>query len=162
MEEESVLERRNTKQRQLVLEVVRQHGGHISADEVYLKAREIDPSISRGTIYRNLKLLGQSGEIKQVRLPGADQFDVRTDRHDHLICNSAADWWTLCCHMTNSWTGSLPRKADAGSILTRPFSTVCVRNVMPGKTRKRRNRHGEIQMQCLRVHLRRGKGRQTV
>ena len=80
------MERRNTKQRQLVLEVVRQHGGHISADEVYLKAREIDPSISRGTIYRNLKLLGQSGEIKQVRLPGADQFDVRTDRHDHLIC----------------------------------------------------------------------------
>ena len=74
------MERRNTKQRQLVLEVVRQHGGHISADEVYLKAREIDPSISRGTIYRNLKLLGQSGEIKQVRLPGADQFDVRTDR----------------------------------------------------------------------------------
>lgn len=86
MEEESVLERRNTKQRQLVLEVVRRHGGHISADEVYLKAREIDSSISRGTIYRNLKLLGQSGEIKQVRLPGADQFDVRTDRHDHLIC----------------------------------------------------------------------------
>ena len=79
------MERRNTKQRQLVLEVVRQHGGHISADEVYLKAREIDPSISRGTIYRNLKLLGQSGEIKQVRLPGADQFDVRTDRHDHLM-----------------------------------------------------------------------------
>ena len=50
MEEESVLERRNTKQRQLVLEVVRQHGGHISADEVYLKAREIDPSMSRGTM----------------------------------------------------------------------------------------------------------------
>ena len=21
-----------------------------------------------------------------MRLPGADQFDVRTDRHDHLIC----------------------------------------------------------------------------
>lgn len=80
------MERRNTKQRQLVLDVVRRNGGHISADEVYLKAREIDPSISRGTIYRNLKLLGESGEIGRVRLPDADRFDVRADRHDHLIC----------------------------------------------------------------------------
>ena len=50
MEEESVLERRNTKQRQLVLEVVRQHGGHISADEVYLKAREIDQMCIRDSL----------------------------------------------------------------------------------------------------------------
>ena len=88
MEEESVLERRNTKQRQLVLEVVRQHGGHISADEVYLKAREIDPSISRGTIYRNLKLLLENGWLRQVYHPSLGTLYERTGKghHHHFHC----------------------------------------------------------------------------
>ena len=84
------MERRNTKQRQLVLEVVRQHGGHISADEVYLKAREIDPSISRGTIYRNLNILAEEGKIRKLKIPdGPDRFDHNCTEHHHMRC--------VCC-----------------------------------------------------------------
>ncbi|MEG0996020.1 MAG: transcriptional repressor, partial [Clostridia bacterium] len=42
----------------------------------------------RGTIYRNLNLLAQNGEILIVRVPGADRFDCRLERHYHLLCTS--------------------------------------------------------------------------
>ena len=80
-------ERRETRQRQLVLETVRAHHDHPSADTIYLEARSMDPKISRGTVYRNLNNLSEEEEITHVKVPGsADRFDLRTDRHYHLQC----------------------------------------------------------------------------
>lgn len=77
---------RNTRQRQIVLEIVRAKRGHLSAEQVYLAARETHPTISRGTVYRNLNLLAEGGEIRHVNLPGVDRFDWRQERHYHLLC----------------------------------------------------------------------------
>ncbi len=41
------MERRNTRQRQLVLEAVQQPCDHPTADEIYLRVREQDDHISR-------------------------------------------------------------------------------------------------------------------
>lgn len=79
-------QRRNTKQRQLVLDAVKAHNDHPSADQIYLDVRAIDSKISRGTVYRNLNLLTQSGEIRQIKLPDADRFEYRLDFHYHLLC----------------------------------------------------------------------------
>ena len=51
---------RNTIQRQLVLSAVRQLQNHPTADEVYQKVQKSCPTISRATVYRNLKLLANS------------------------------------------------------------------------------------------------------
>ena len=77
---------RNTKQRQMVLQALRAHAHHPTADQIYLDVREQDPKISRGTVYRNLNLLAENGDILHVRTPGADHFDHRTDSHYHVIC----------------------------------------------------------------------------
>lgn len=79
---------RNTRQRQLVLEAVQTCKGHPTADQLYLHIRSLDPKISRGTVYRNLKVLAQAGEIHHVNVSGIERFDWRTERHDHLICTS--------------------------------------------------------------------------
>lgn len=79
-------QQRNTKQRKTVLDAVRARHDHPSADQVYLNARQADEKISRGTVYRNLNLLAQDGEILQVKLPDINRFDCRTDLHYHLIC----------------------------------------------------------------------------
>lgn len=79
-------QRRDTKQRQMVLEVVQSHHDHPRADDIYLAVRERDDKISRGTVYRNLRCLAEDGKITHVKVPGADRYDCRTDRHYHLIC----------------------------------------------------------------------------
>lgn len=77
---------RNTRQRQIVLEAVRAHQDHPSADEIYLEVREIEPKISRGTVYRNLKILVENGDIRQVKMYDVDRFDWRQEAHYHLRC----------------------------------------------------------------------------
>ncbi len=78
--------RKNTKQRQLILEAVRSRADHPSADEIYLDVRERDSRISRGTVYRNLSILAESGEITHVKVPSADRYDLRREKHYHLFC----------------------------------------------------------------------------
>ena len=78
--------RRNSKQRQLVLEAVKARRDHPTADQIYLDVRARDDKISRGTVYRNLGLLSDEGQISQVRVPAADRYDLRQDRHYHLFC----------------------------------------------------------------------------
>ncbi|NCB94574.1 MAG: transcriptional repressor [Clostridia bacterium] len=77
---------RNTRQRQLVLQVVQAHHDHPSADQIYLDVRKIDEKISRGTVYRNLHQLSVNGDILHVRIPGVDRYDCRIDLHYHLLC----------------------------------------------------------------------------
>ena len=77
---------RDTRQRRLVLEAVRSRADHPSADDIYLAVREKDERISRGTVYRNLNVLAQSGEITHVKVPSADRYDLRQEKHYHLFC----------------------------------------------------------------------------
>ena len=83
--EESIV-RRNTKQRALVLGIVRKHSNHPTAEEIYTEVRECDSHVSRGTVYRNLKELSRTGEVNHIKVPGADRYDLRTDYHYHIMC----------------------------------------------------------------------------
>lgn len=81
-----VKQRRETRQRQIILDAVRQSCNHPSADQIYLEVRAVDEKISRGTVFRNLKCLSDDGEINHVKVPGADRYDRRLERHYHFIC----------------------------------------------------------------------------
>jgi len=81
-------QRRETRQRQIVLETVRARCDHPTADQIYLDVRAVDERISRGTVYRNLNCLSEDGEINHIKVPGADRYDKRTELHYHLICTS--------------------------------------------------------------------------
>ena len=80
------MQRRDTKQRRLVLQGVQERRDHPTADTIYEAVRARDSRVSRGTVYRNLHLLSEEGDVYHVRAPGADRFDLRTDPHDHIIC----------------------------------------------------------------------------
>lgn len=77
---------RNSKQRQMILEAVRQRCDHPTADQIYLDVRSRDDRISRGTVYRNLGVLADNAEITNVKVPAADRYDARLDRHYHIYC----------------------------------------------------------------------------
>ncbi len=76
---------RKTEQKSLISNIIRESCDHPTAEMVYERARKIIPTISLGTVYRNLKKLADSGEI--LRIPSVvDRFDHTTKRHAHFIC----------------------------------------------------------------------------
>ena len=54
---------RMTRQRSVILEELRNSGMHPSADQLYQLVRKRLPRISLGTVYRNLEILSELGEI---------------------------------------------------------------------------------------------------
>ena len=77
-----------SRQRELILEAVRERCDHPTADQIYLDVRAKDDKISRGTVYRNLGILSENEEITNVKVPSADRYDLRKDRHYHIFCTS--------------------------------------------------------------------------
>jgi len=82
-----MLQTRNTQQRQLVLDMMKENFTHPTADEIYTKIRRKAPKISRGTVYRNLNLLSEQGMIQRLTTPaGPDHYDCNTNGHYHFLC----------------------------------------------------------------------------
>ena len=76
-----------SRQRESIKEFLRNRTDHPTADVVYENMKLIYPNISLGTVYRNLSLLADLGEIKNLSsFAGADHFDGRTERHCHFMC----------------------------------------------------------------------------
>lgn len=79
--------KRNTIQYNLVLESVNKLQCHATADEIYNEIVKNYPTISRGTVYRNLQRLCETGEIRKREIPGgADRFDHLCHDHYHVRC----------------------------------------------------------------------------
>lgn len=76
-----------TKQREVVLQVIRDADQHLTANEVFGAAKELLPSISFATVYNSLRFLKDAGHIAEIQFGnGASRFDRMTHRHDHAIC----------------------------------------------------------------------------
>ena len=78
---------KHSKQRDSIMEFLRERKDHPTADTVYMNVRKTFPNISLGTVYRNLTLLADIGEIDRIRVgDGVDHFDADTSPHYHFIC----------------------------------------------------------------------------
>ncbi len=76
-----------TKQREVILRVIRDNEEHLTANEVFDKAKRLLPTISFATVYNSLRFLKEAGHIGEIRFGnGASRFDAMTARHDHAIC----------------------------------------------------------------------------
>lgn len=81
------MERRNTIQRELVLDAVKSLHNHATADEIYEYIVKDHPTIGRGTVYRNLNILVEEGDVKRAPvLSGPDHFDHNVQDHYHVKC----------------------------------------------------------------------------
>jgi Fe2+ or Zn2+ uptake regulation protein len=78
---------RMTKQRQVILDVLRARNVHPTADALYAMVREQLPKISLGTVYRNLEILTALGEIQTLELSGSQKrYDGVAQKHYHIRC----------------------------------------------------------------------------
>lgn len=80
---------RHSRQREAILNYLRSDHIHPTAEEVYAAVRRDMPHISLGTVYRNLSLLQQLGEIRSISNgTDAERFDGDLSKHQHLVCDS--------------------------------------------------------------------------
>ena len=76
-----------SKQRELILRTVTASTTHPTADEIYMYVKKELPNISLGTVYRNLKVLAETGQIIRVSFPTSnDRYEGMKPGHHHGQC----------------------------------------------------------------------------
>ena len=78
---------RYSRQREIILNNLKGRKDHPTADEIYTSCRVVEPNISLGTVYRNLKQLAEEGEI--ITLETTDNkihYDGDVSSHSHFEC----------------------------------------------------------------------------
>lgn len=78
---------RKTRQRQVVLQILRSTDAHPTADWVYEQARKVLPNISLGTVYRVLGRLQEEGLVVQLEAGSRkSRYDGKPGAHQHIVC----------------------------------------------------------------------------
>lgn len=78
---------RVTKQKELIYATVMNSCDHPTAETVFERVRKQLPKVSLGTVYRNLAILAENGDIKRIVVPNLpDRFDKTVAHHSHFYC----------------------------------------------------------------------------
>ena len=84
-----MLQHKTSRQRDLILRIVRSTKSHPTADWIYNEARKEISNISLGTVYRNLGQLVHEGKIQELILKkGTNRYDGDLRDHYHVNCIS--------------------------------------------------------------------------
>lgn len=93
--------RNYSKQREIVLNVLRSTTSHPTVNWIYEESRKVLPKISLGTVYRNLTELKNEGEIIEVSVAdGLQHFDGNPKTHLHFHCTCCGS--ILDCEVPNN------------------------------------------------------------
>jgi Fur family ferric uptake transcriptional regulator len=77
-----------SRQRDVIADVFFSAGGHLSIEDLLVRARKIDGKVSQATVYRTMKLLTDCGLAHARNFQdGQTRYEVSDhEHHDHLIC----------------------------------------------------------------------------
>ena len=84
----SLLEESNLKTTPQRLAILKEldSKGHASIEEIYENIKEMFPSISLATIYKNINALKEEEVISEVCLHQKQKFEINKEPHAHFIC----------------------------------------------------------------------------
>lgn len=103
-----------TRQRRVVLEELKKLKTHPSAEDLYSIVREKMPTISLGTVYRNLDLLWRNGQILKLDMAGGQcRYDGDVSPHYHVRC--------MECGIIEDLTPDMVRGVDEPVVLKSGF-----------------------------------------
>lgn len=117
---------RFSKNREAILDCLRGTTMHPSAEWVYAQLKPANPSLSLGTVYRNLCQLKDARVIRSIGIvAGQERFDGDVSAHAHVICTHCGRIVDL--PINNSISGIVQYASDAtGFQVTAPsFMGTC-------------------------------------
>jgi len=106
--------KRITPQRLLILETMREAGGHLDADEIHRLARQKAPRLSLSTVYRTLAMLKEAGLVDELRL-GEEHYhyELRGEKgHHHLVCQGCGKVIEFECPFSQELLHDLSEEYD--------------------------------------------------
>jgi Fur family peroxide stress response transcriptional regulator len=114
-----------SRQRESIKACLMSRHDHPTADALYASIREEFPNISLGTVYRNLNLLVETGEIQKINCgDGSDHFDGNANAHYHFICREchriydmAENSLTALSHLDETAQEYAPGMIDSHSVI---------------------------------------------
>ena len=80
---------KNTKQRNIVFDILEQHNTPVSAEQVFQKLTDTEPPINLSTVYRVLELFVNKGLVLKSNIIGTSSAGYKLNRREHkhqLIC----------------------------------------------------------------------------
>jgi Fe2+ or Zn2+ uptake regulation protein len=94
--------RPQTRQRNLLLKIIRETNGHIDAKELFRLAVEKDDNISTATVYRSLHLFKELGLVDETRLGQARcSYEIKHAKaHQHLACSKCGKMVDFDCPLS--------------------------------------------------------------
>ena len=100
-----------TPQRRVVLDVLTESDGHITAAELVERCREREPATIPSTVYRTLDVLEELGIVSHShRADGREEYHVLPDEeHGHLQCMTCGESWELPAEEARTLVGGLER-----------------------------------------------------
>ena len=82
------MQERQTKQKQVIYDAL-VYLDHPTATEVYGRVRELNPTVSRATVFRVLNGFAVSGKALELRLAGEEtRYDYNVTPHVHARCKT--------------------------------------------------------------------------
>lgn len=83
---------RVTPQRAHVWRILAESGAHLSAEEIWERARGVLPGLELSTVYRALEALRGAELVVESRIAGGPAlFEARASAHPHLVCERCGD-----------------------------------------------------------------------
>ena len=71
--------------------------GHINIDDIYDDVKELHPTLSLATIYKNIILMQENNVIIEVPMNGKkSKYELKKDDHIHLICQGCGEIKDTC------------------------------------------------------------------
>lgn len=105
--------RRVTSQRMLILETLRENGGHLDADEIYRLARQKAPRLSLSTVYRTINVFKEVGVIRELHLGGEHRrYEIKDDKHHHIVCRGCGKIIEFRCPFSEELMHDLGEEYD--------------------------------------------------
>lgn len=78
---------RLTPQRQIIMDLLCEIGGHATVNDVYLRVNAQTPAIDRATVYRTLHFFRELRLVSAAEIDGETVYEVAdVTPHHHLVC----------------------------------------------------------------------------
>jgi len=118
---------RSTRQRSIILEVLKGTNAHPTAGWIFEQVKEHCTNISLGTIYRNLNLLKDNGIIKELKFgKNTARYDANFEPHHHIFCLECGKLEDVNCTVHPDLTNTV-EKENGYKIVSHQleFSGIC-------------------------------------